>query len=85
MSRFGGVSDNTCCHGNGLNTFGLKILDLERGAIKLMLPQLHIFTKFVEYVYDCENMSVRNYGTHFKKHHGCLSRFGRKSLTCSKI
>ena len=24
-----------------------------------MLPQLHIFTKFAEHVYDCENMSVK--------------------------
>ena len=31
-----------------------------------MLPQLHIFTKFVDPVYECENMSVKNYGTHFK-------------------
>ena len=48
MSRFGRVSDNTCCHGHALNTFSLKILNLERGAIKSMLPQLHIFTKFAE-------------------------------------
>ena len=41
MNRFGSVSDNTYCHDNALNTFGLKILDLERGAIKPMLPQLH--------------------------------------------
>ena len=32
MSRFGRVSYYTCCHGNALNTFGLKILNLERGA-----------------------------------------------------
>ena len=51
MSRFGRESDNTCCHGNALNTFGLKILNLERDAIKLMLPQLYIFTKFTEHVY----------------------------------
>ena len=75
MSRFGRVSDNTCCHGNALNTFGLKILNLERFAIKPMLPQLHIFIKFAEHVYDCENMSVKNYGTHFKKQHGRHSRF----------
>ena len=24
-----------------------------------MLPHLHIFTKFAEHVYDCENMSVK--------------------------
>ena len=65
MSRFGRVSNNTCCHGNAFNTFGLKILNLERGAIKLMLPQFHIFTKFAEHVYDYEHMSVKNYGTHF--------------------
>ena len=59
MSRFGRVSDNTSCHGNALNTFSLKILNLERGAIKPMLPQLHIFTKFAEHVYDCENMSLK--------------------------
>ena len=45
MSRFRRVSDNTCCHGNALNTFSLS---LERGAINPMLPQLHIFTKFAE-------------------------------------
>ena len=61
MSRFGRVSDNTCSHANALNTFSLKILNLERGAIKPMLPQLNIFTKFEEHVYDlhCENMSVK--------------------------
>ena len=68
-----------------LNTFGLKILNLEMGPIKPMLQQLHIFTKFAEHVYDCENMSVKNYGTHFKKQHGCHSRFAQKSLICSKI
>ena len=67
MSRFGRVSDNTGSHGNTLNTFSLKILNLDRGAIEPMLPQLQIFTKFVEHVYDCENMSIKNYGTHFKK------------------
>ena len=61
MSRFDRVSDNTCCHGNALNTFGLKILNLERGAIKPMLPQLHIFTKFAEHVYDRENMSAKKF------------------------
>ena len=70
MSKFGRISDKTCCHGNTLNTFSLKILNLQRGAIKPMLPQLHIFTKFTEHVYDCENMMVKNYGTHFKKQHG---------------
>ena len=65
MSRFGRVSDNTCCHGNALNTISL-ILKLQRGAIKLMSPQLLIFTKFAEHVYDCENMSVKNYGTHLE-------------------
>ena len=59
MSRFGRVSDNTCCHGNALNIFRLKMLNLERGAIKPMLPHLHIFTKFAEHVYDCRNMSVK--------------------------
>ena len=59
MSRFGRVSDNTYCHGNNLNIFDLKILTLERGAIKPMLLQLHIFTKFAEDVYDCEHMSVK--------------------------
>ena len=83
MSRFGRVSDNTCCHGSTINNFGLKILNLERGAIKVMLPQLPIFTRFAEHIYDCENMSVKTYGTHFKKHHGCHSLFTRKSLTCS--
>ena len=61
------VSYITCCHGNALNTFGLEILNLERGAIKPMLPQLHIFTKFAEHLYVCEKMSVENYGTHIKK------------------
>ena len=37
MTRFGRVSDNTCCHGNALNTLCLKILNLEMGAIKPML------------------------------------------------
>ena len=82
MSRFGTVSDNTCCHGNALNTFSLKILNLERGTIKPMLPQLDIFTKCV---YDCEHMSVKNYGTHFYKQHGRHSRFAQKSMICSKI
>ena len=50
MSRFGIVSHNTCCHGNAENTFGHKTLNLERGAIKLMLQQLHIFTKFADHV-----------------------------------
>ena len=63
MSRFGRVLDNTCCHDNALNTFSLKILNLERGSIKLMFAQLHIF-KFAEHVYDCEHMAVKNYGTH---------------------
>ena len=62
MSRFGRVSDNTCCHGNTLNTFSLKILNLERGAVKPMLPHLHIFTKFAYHVYDskhvCDNMAA---------------------------
>ena len=84
MSRFGRISDNTCCYGNALNTFGLKILNLERGAINRCY-QLHIFTKFAEHVYDCENISVKNYGTHFKKQHGRHSRFARKSVICSKI
>ena len=66
------------------NIFGLKILNLERGAIKPMLPQLYIL-KFAEHVYDCENMSVKNYGTRFKKQHGCHSRFTQKSLIRSKI
>ena len=73
MSRFGRISDNTCCHGNAVSTFGLKILNLERGAIK----QLHIFTKFAEHIYDCENMPVKNYGSHFKKQHGRNSRFAQ--------
>ena len=85
MSRFGRVSDNTCCHGIALNTFSLKIFNLERGIIKPMLPQLHIFTKFAEHVYESENMSVKNYGTHFKKQHGRHSRFTQKSVICSKI
>ena len=59
MSKFGNVSDNTCCHGNALNTFSLKILNLERSVIKPMLPHLHIFTKFAEHVYECENMSIK--------------------------
>ena len=84
MSMFGRASDNTCCHGNALNTFCLKILNSERGTIKPMLPQLYIFTKFAEHIYDCENMSVKNYGTHFKKQHGRRSRFARKSMICSK-
>ena len=75
MSRFGRVSANTCCYGNTLNIFGLQSLNLERGAIKLMLPQLHIVTKFAEHVYDFENMSAKNYGTHLKKQHGCHSRY----------
>ena len=58
MSRFGRVSDNTCCHGNALNTFSLKILNLETDPIKPILPQLHIFTKFAEHVYDCEKIMV---------------------------
>ena len=56
MSRFGRISENTCCHGNTLNIFVIKIFNLERGAIKPMLPLLHIFTKFVDHVYDCENI-----------------------------
>ena len=71
MSRFG--IRQSSCHGNALNTFGLKVLNVERGAIRPMLPQLHIFNKFAEHVYDCENMSVENYATHFKKQHGCHS------------
>ena len=59
MGRFGRVSDNTCWLGNTLNTFRLKILNFERGAIKPMLPLLHILTKFAEHVYDCKNMSVK--------------------------
>ena len=55
------------------------------GAIKPMLPQLHIITKFAEDVYGCENMSVKTYGTPFEKLHGRYSRFAQKSLICSKI
>ena len=58
LISFLGVSDNTCCHGKALNTFDLKILNLKRGTIKPMLPQLHIFTKFAEHIYNCEHMSV---------------------------
>ena len=58
MNRFGRVSDNTCCHGSALNTFSLKTLNLERGTIKPMLPQLHIYTKSAEHVYDCEKIMV---------------------------
>ena len=65
MSGFGRVSDNTCCHGNALNTVCCKNLNLEMGTIKLMLPQLHI-SNVAEYVYDCENISVKSYGTHLK-------------------
>ena len=35
------------------------------GTIKLMLPQLHI-SNVAEYVYDCENITVKSYGTHLK-------------------
>ena len=45
------------------------------GAIKPMLPQLHIVTKLAEHVYGCENMSVKYYGIHLKKQHGRHSRF----------
>ena len=62
MSRFVRVSDNTCCHGNPLNTFGLKILNLERGDI-ISSPNL-------QSLFMTENMSVKNYGTHLKKQHG---------------
>ena len=55
MSRFGRVSDNTCCRGNVLNIFWKK----KGTLIKPILPQLHFFIKFAEHVYHCENMSVK--------------------------
>ena len=37
-----------------------------------------IFTKFAENVYGCENMSVKNNGTHFKNNMAAIA-------DCSKI